>query len=254
MANKISESSWELYNQNNHACYLISLDRGEGAQGYIDTNQYLIIHNDIGILIDPGGFIFFDRILKEVSKFIEPTNIRYILLSHQDPDVSSSLLSWKRVTNAKFYISKLWLRFVSLYGLYDLSVIEAIDDSGGEIKIDEHFSILLIPAHFLHSPGNFSFYDTISNILFSGDIGASIIPSGIDLCGINDFDVHLKYMKTFHLRYMSGNRACKNWVKNVKKYEIDMIAPQHGAIFNKENSIKFLEWFDSLECGADLFI
>jgi len=35
--------------------------------------------------------------------------------------------------------------------------------------------IKVIPAHFMHSEGNFQFYDPVSKILFSGDMGASIV-------------------------------------------------------------------------------
>jgi flavorubredoxin len=38
----------------------------------------------------------------------------------------------------------------------------------------------------------------------------------------------------------------------VSKRKIDMIAPQHGAVFRGESVKKFLEWFRNLKCGVDL--
>lgn len=59
-------------------------------------------------------------------------------------------------------------------------------------------------------------------------------------------------MEAFHKRYMSSNAACKKWVDMVSKKKIDMIAPQHGAVFRGESVKKFLEWFRNLKCGVDL--
>jgi flavorubredoxin len=50
---------------------------------------------------------------------------------------------------------------------------------------------------------------------------------------------------------MASGKACRAWVKMVRPFEIDMIAPQHGAIFAGENADKFLSWFEKLECGID---
>ena len=59
-------------------------------------------------------------------------------------------------------------------------------------------------------------------------------------------------MEAFHKRYMTSNSVCKKWVNAVSKYDIDYIAPQHGAVMNKEVSKKFLEWFKNLKCGIDI--
>ena len=47
----------------------------------------------------------------------------------------------------------------------------------------------MIPAHFLHSAGNFQVYDPVSKVLYTGDLGASI---GMDYMDVTDFDAHLR--------------------------------------------------------------
>jgi len=111
--------------------------------------------------------------------------------------------------------------------------------------------LVFIPAHFLHSTGNFSCYDTASKILFSGDIGAAVFQKDTYVF-VDDFNEHLKIMEPFHKRYMASNIVCKKWVSLVSKYDIKMIAPQHGAIFDKENVKKFLNWLSELKCGVDI--
>jgi len=37
----------------------------------------------------------------------------------------------------------------------------------------------------------------------------------------------------------------------VSAYPVEMIAPQHGAVFQKETVPAFLDWFKNLSCGID---
>jgi flavorubredoxin len=97
--------------------------------------------------------------------------------------------------------------------------------------------------------GNFSFYDPLSGILFSGDIGASL---GGEEGQVENFADHLHSMTGFHRRYMASNRACRLWVAMVRKLAPRMIVPQHGGYFVGEQVGHFLDWLAALECGVDL--
>lgn len=109
-----------------------------------------------------------------------------------------------------------------------------------------------LPAHFLHSPGNFSLYDSQSQTLFSGDIGAAIVPPMAVYKDVDNFESHKPYLESFHKRYMARNKVCWAWVSNLSQLDISMIAPQHEAVFTDINVQKFLEWFGELECGSDI--
>ncbi|MDH5492541.1 MAG: MBL fold metallo-hydrolase, partial [Myxococcales bacterium] len=110
--------------------------------------------------------------------------------------------------------------------------------------------LIILPAHFLHSAGNFQVYDSTSKILYSGDLGASV---GIEYRDVKDFDAHLSAMEGFHRRYMTTNRAMAAWAKMVRTLDIDVIAPQHGACFRGKAMVeRFIEWCATLECGVDL--
>ena len=110
-----------------------------------------------------------------------------------------------------------------------------------------------IPAHFLHSPGQINVYEPISKILFSGDIGASLVPSDDDgEVFINDFSEHLQFTEGFHKRYMASNRALRFWVEQVRKLDVDIIAPQHGPLYKGPVKEEFLDWLYDLPCGSDL--
>ncbi|MFT7003703.1 MAG: flavorubredoxin [Sulfurimonas sp.] len=239
-----------LYNDGTHKCVMFSFDDESHEDSFLSVNQYLIVDNDSAILLDPGSEVIFNELYEAVSKHIKIENIKFIFLSHQDPDVSGSIAQWAASTNAKFIMSSLWTRFMSHYGFMDMARVMALSEHGAKLKFGEDY-LKFISAHFLHSPGNFSLYDSKSKIIFSGDIGATIVNAPTDYKHVKDFELHIDFIHAFHKRYMGSNKVCRAWVSKVKKLDVDIIAPQHGLIFENEKATQFLEWFKELKCGSD---
>ena len=240
-----------LYEDKSHKVVMFSFDDETHEDAFLSVNQYLIVHHGVGILIDPGSEAIFDELLDAVSEYVELENIKYIFFSHQDPDVSGSIAQWAISTNAKFILSSLWVRFMSHYGFTQMDRVMALPDHGAQLKIGSG-ALKFLPAHFLHSPGNFSLYDTVSKILFSGDIGAAILNAPEDYKKVTNFEEHKEHLLGFHKRYMGSNKLCRAWVSKVEKLSIDAIAPQHGYVFEGNDVALFLEWLKELECGSDL--
>ncbi|MFQ3619350.1 MAG: MBL fold metallo-hydrolase [Spirochaetales bacterium] len=249
MVNREEINGKVLARSEHHTLVWLGTDEHEN-EGVVQTNQYLIIHKGKGILVDPGGVHLFARVVSAVSRFISLESIEHILFSHQDPDVSSGIALWMGVTKARIYISNLWLRFLPHFGIVDNSRIVGLEGLGGKLPVD--FPLLALPAHFLHSTGNYSFYDQESKTLFSGDIGAAVFPRGGQYVFVQDFDSHVKYMSDFHRRYMGSSKVLKKWVQSVASLPIEYIAPQHGAIFPQPQAKQFLDWLITLECGIDI--
>jgi len=240
-----------LYDDGNHKCVMFSFDDESHEDSFLSVNQYLIVQNGNGILIDPGSAIIFNELYEAVIKYVKPENIKYVFLSHQDPDVSASITQWSIITSAKFIMSGLWVRFMSHYGFTDMSRIISPPDKGDKLKFGDNY-LQFVPSHFLHSPGNFSLYDTYSKILFSGDIGAAVLNKPYTYKHVENFEEHKKHLYAFHKRYMGSNKLCRAWVGTVHKLDVAVIAPQHGFIFEGENVGLFLDWFNELKCGSDL--
>ncbi|MDX1294731.1 MAG: MBL fold metallo-hydrolase [Sulfurimonadaceae bacterium] len=240
-----------LYDDGQHKCIMFSFDDEEHEDRYLAVNQFLIVQHESGILIDPGSQAVFDEMYDAVSRHMDPQNLKYIFFSHQDPDVAGSIAEWSVACGANIVISGLWTRFMSHYGLLDMSRMTALPDHGAKISFGNDF-LQFVPAHFLHSPGNFSLYDSRSKILFSGDIGAAVMAPTDIYKEVADFESHRPLLEGFHQRYMAGNRLCKAWVERVRAYDVTQIAPQHGALFTDENVAAFLAWFETLQCGGDL--
>jgi len=238
-----------IYNTDSHKVFLFEELTPASA---VQANQYLIIHKDEAMLLDPGGHKVQSKLYADIATLIPPNQIRYIFLSHQDPDIVASINYWMMTTKSHAIISKLWTRFLPHFGLD--SKLEGrvipVDDKGTRITLGGDCEILIIPAHFLHSPGNFQVYDPVSKILFSGDLGASL---GQDYFFVEDFENHKKFMEGFHKRYMACGKIMKLWANMVRKLDIETIAPQHGAIFQGKDMVeRFISWVENLECGVDL--
>jgi flavorubredoxin len=238
-----------LYDDATHKNVLLE-DFGLGGLA-VQANQHVIVHNEAGMILDPGGHKIYSQVLLETMSILGGTDLRYIFLSHQDPDIVAAVNGWLMTTDAEAYISQLWIRFVPHFGIDHLVEhrLLPIPDEGMVIDLAGS-QLTVIPAHFLHSPGNFQIYDPIAKILYSGDLGASL---GMDYTFVSDFAAHTQYMEAFHKRYMASNAAMQAWASMVRKLDIEIIAPQHGAMFKGKPMVEqFIQWCSQLQCGVDL--
>lgn len=238
-----------LFEDGDHKVIWLGWDE-DVSSGAVQTNQYLVINGTKGLLVDPGGVHLFSRVVSVASRYINLDNIESIFFSHQDPDVSSGIALWIGVTDARVFIPDIWSRFVPHFGLVDTNRITPLEDKGGSIPCGTA-KLQLVPAHFLHSPANFTLYDPVSRILFSGDIGAAVFSPGEEDPIVKDFDRHITLMEGFHKRVMTSNRAAQMWVRHCRPLEVDSIAPQHGAIMQGDHVDRFYNWFSQLSCGLD---
>ena len=237
-----------LYEESGHRNLLLE-DFGRGLA--VQANQHLIVHGGEAMLLDPGGHKVYNKVLSQVFKELKGETLRHIFLSHQDPDIVAATNGWLMTTGADAWVSALWKRFVPHFGLDRLveSRLHDIPDEGMRLEMGG-MELLILPAHFLHSVGNFQVFDPVSRILYSGDLGASL---GMDYIEVTDFDAHLQYMEGFHRRYMTTNAALRAWAEMVRPLDVQIIAPQHGAFFRGPELVnRFIDWCENLECGIDL--
>jgi len=216
-------------------------------ESIIDSNQYMVVNNNQAVLIDPGGVELFAPMLSSVVKYIPLEQVTQIFASHQDPDIISSLGLWDQVIpDAKLHGPWIWESFITHFGMNNISYVSIPDE--GKILDVGGLSLQLIPAHYLHSSGNYHVYDPIAKILFSGDVGAALEPTESPMF-VEDFEAHIPKMKLFHQRWMPSNAAKNDWINRVRKLDIDMMMPQHGRIFKGDDVTKFLDWFEKLPVG-----
>ncbi len=238
----------QLYNQDGHMFILLE---GFGHGEMVPTNQAVIHNGNESMLLDPGGHKVHYDLMNEVSGLVPMHELKYLFFSHQDPDIVAAANAWLMLTDAVGYISELWIRFIPHFGVDELLIprLKGIPDGGMRLPLG-NTEIVFLPAHFLHSVGNFQVYDPVSKTLFSGDLGASIAPGYVE---VTDFDAHVPYMEGFHHRYMPSATANRNWAAMVRELDIERIVPQHGAIFaDRDMSARFIDWVDQLPGAAEI--
>lgn len=243
-----------LYESNGHICLAFS-DLVDASHGdAVQSNQFLVVDHGHAALIDPGGHMTYSELYMTIARYFPPKQLDYVMASHADPDIVASVGRWLTASESKVLISEVWARFLPHFCQTGKTAgrIVPIPDAGLVVPLGES-SMLAVPAHFLHSEGNFQFYDPVSKILFSGDLGASLTSSEEAGELVTDFDAHARRMIGFHRRYMSGNRACRLWAAMARTLDIAWIVPQHGPSFQgREMVTRFIDWVEQLQCGVDL--
>jgi flavorubredoxin len=249
--------SIELFRQGRHVCVMFARLGDEGGEA-VQSNQFLLVNGGTGAILDPGGNLAYHELYLGMSAFFPPHRLAALLASHADPDIIASLDRWMTATEAPIYISRVWERFAPHFckpGKTTGRVI-GLPDAGERLRLgagEDRFELWALPAHFLHAEGNFQFYDPVSRILFSGDLGASLGTGLSPEKPVASLAAHIPRMEAFHRRYMVSNKVLRLWAAMARQLDIAMIAPQHGAPMVGAAVGEFIEWAEQLACGIDLF-
>lgn len=238
-----------IYRCGDHRWSVVARDSAR-ADHLIDTNEYVITKGDRMLIADPGGSEIFPAVFSAIAREMDPSQIDAVFASHQDPDIISSLALWLDFRpEIRCYVSALWTGFIPHFG-GKRDTFVPIPDEGMSIRLGD-LTLKAIPAHYLHSSGNFHLYDQAARILFTGDVGAALLPADDGGLFVTDFDRHIRHAEGFHRRWMGSNAAKNRWCERVAAMDIDMLCPQHGAIYRGDDVRRFIDWFADLEVGIE---
>lgn len=238
-----------LYSDDKHQCIQLN---NQVIDGEIQASQFLVKHNSRGMLIGCGGQRIYKNVLAALSAHLPSGSLDYIFLPHQDPDIGSGLNLWLPICKAQVMISSLWTRFLPAFCVQGLleSRVTAIPDQGMKIDLAGS-SLVAVPAHFLYSPGNFHLYDPVAKILFTANLGASIMAETENIKTEEEFERYIPQMALFHDRYMPGNEACCRWAALARQMDVEMIVPQYGARISGKTLVeKFYQWVEREKTAA----
>lgn len=243
--NMTMEHPTTLYAANGHSIFWLGITDETAFR----CNAYLILDQQVGILVDPGSKQYFPQVRERVAQIMPPQDISGMVLSHQDPDVAASMTDWLEVNpSIRVFSSPRTQVLLPHYGRSDYQYYDVTEKplyglpSGASLKFVE--------SPFLHFPGAFVTYDTQAHYLFSGDIWAAL-----DLdwtLTVDSFEEHIQKMNLFHLDYMASNLATRGFVKRIEHLSIDAILPQHGSILGPRHVQAALDYLRNLRCGTDV--
>lgn len=236
-----------IFEAGDHAWRVVARDP-ERPNHLIDTNEYIVSAGAAAIITDPGGQEVFPAVFSALSAEFDPRRITHIFSSHQDPDVISSLALWLAFNpKIRCYASWLWGSFIPHFGGDETTII-SLPDEATTIEVGP-VALTTVPAHYLHSSGNLQLYDPAAKILFTGDLGAALLPPDEHGLFVKSFDQHIRHAEGFHRRWMGSEQAKLDWCERVSRMDIDMLCPQHGAIYQGADVGRFINWLGDLKVG-----
>ena len=66
----------ELFNDGQHVCLMFSDLVEEETGDSVQSNQFLVVQDGNGVLLDPGGVLTYNELYMEMSKFFPPGSCR----------------------------------------------------------------------------------------------------------------------------------------------------------------------------------
>ena len=72
----------ELFNDGKHIVHAFYDLVDEKTSGAVQCNQFLIVDNGHGALIDPGGTMTYTGLLMDMQKYFSSKDLDYIFASH----------------------------------------------------------------------------------------------------------------------------------------------------------------------------
>ena len=212
-------------------------------------NCYLIRDGDQAVLVDPGSRAFVEQVRARVAQILPPEEVTAMILGHQDPDVSASMVDWLDI-NPEMRVISTPRTHVLLphYGKANYPAIEISEN--GVYPLPSGNELRFIEAPFLHFPGAFASWDSASGFLFSGDIWAALDFNWTLV--VDSFAEHTAAMDLFHLDYMASNVAARGFADKLVGLDIAAILPQHGSIIPHRHVGAAITYLRELRCGLDI--
>jgi glyoxylase-like metal-dependent hydrolase (beta-lactamase superfamily II) len=211
-------------------------------------HPYFIKNGNASVLIDPGSMLEFDAVVEKINSISDMSQIKYIILHHQDPDLAASVPAMEKLINREDLSIVTHSRMVPLIKHYLIqSDYYQIDHHAHRLQ-EDGLDLQFITTPYCHSPGAFVSYCPPTKTLFSGDIFGGIAESW-DFYAKEDY---FEKAKQFHAEYMPSRDIFNYALKKMEVLDLEIIAPQHGSIILKEQIYTLIEQMKALECGLYL--
>lgn len=197
-------------------------------------NSYLIKGSKKTVLIDTVEPDFADELIENLKK-ADINNIDYIISNHAEQDHSGSIPHILEVyPKAKVLTSKKGKDML-------ISLLEIKKD---KIEVVEHQDTLslgdktleFIDTPWVHWPETISTFLKEDNILFSCDFFGSHLATS-KLYATDEDEVYKAAKRYYAEIMMPFRKIIKSNLKKIDNYEIDIIAPSHGPIYNRPEFI-----------------
>ncbi len=211
---------------------------------------YLIVNGDESVLIDPGSRITWPETRKKIQEHIPLESIKYLVCHHQDPDITGAIDFLLREAPRPDRAIVCHWRTEALLVHYNWHLpFYRPEDHDWKLELPGGRMLRFPFTPYLHFPGAICTFDETSGILFSSDVFGAFTK---EFRLFAKDESYFEQMRPFHEHYMPSREILNHGLKQIEKFPIQMIAPQHGSIIRKELVRPMIEALKSLDCGLFL--
>ncbi len=208
-------------------------------------HPYFIENGDESVLIDPGSMLEFEAVVEKINIVSSLKSVKYIILHHQDPDLAAAVPEFEKLINRDDLLVVTHSRMVPLVKHYMIkSDYYEIDKRAFKLQAGA-LELQFLTTPYCHSPGAFVSYEPVTKTLFSGDIFGGIEESWEFYAQEDYFDK----ARQFHAEYMPSKDIFNYALSKIESLELNLIAPQHGSVIEKELIAPLIRQMKALECG-----
>jgi flavorubredoxin len=184
--------------------FLIRQLEGEGTQPVCVAVNSLVIAGDEPVIVDTGARNNRDHWLEDVFAIVEPRDVRWIFISHDDVDHLGNLEPVLRMcVNATLVVNWLTVQRTAAEFNLPLSRMRWVDD-GEHFRAGERTLVALRPPTF-DSPTTRGLFDTKSRVYWSSDSFGAMLPHFVDRA--SDLP-----SQAFQMGVAGFNRTLSPWV------------------------------------------
>jgi flavorubredoxin len=206
-------------------------------------NAYLVRGTDKTALIDCVKRPFAEELFRNVSRFLPPERLDYVVINHSEPDHSGALADLlERNPTATVYLSRSAKTFVD--NLVNAGFPFRIVEDNEELPLGGK-TLRFLNAPFLHWPDTILTYLVEDRILFPCDFLGSHYASPEFFN--DELPEPSNARKAFEFYYNTIMRPYKEHVLKacgkIKGLPIAMIAPSHGPILRKDPR-SYISWYE----------
>ncbi len=197
-------------------------------------NSYIIKGSQKTALIDTVEPDFAEDLIKNIKES-DVTNIDYIIANHAEQDHSGSIPHILEVyPNATVLTSEKGKDMI-------MNLLELDEENIKVVGHEDNISLgdktlEFVDTPWVHWPETISTYLKEDNILFSCDFFGSHLATS-DLYVRDENEVYRAAKRYYAEIMMPFRKVIKANLTKVEKYEIDMIAPSHGPIYDNPELI-----------------
>lgn len=203
-------------------------------------NAYLILGKK-PILIDTVKAPFFSEMMARIESVIDPKKISYIISNHSEMDHSGCLLPTIQVIKPeKIFASKMGAQALKAHFHQELDLTEIMHGESFALG-DANFNC--IETRMLHWPDSMFTYFANDKVLFTQDgFGMHLATHEIFSEQNERFVMHYESMKYFANVLMPYSPLVAKILDSLYSFNFDIkiLAPDHGPIWNTPDDIKWI--------------